>query len=229
MCSYISFLSIPVALVWRLLNNLWGFLRAIYSFFPSLFGFLFTCVLLGFSFLRNCRYVGNIHTQVTEPLLQEVFSSTGPVEGCKLIRKDKVVFLLGNFWLSLGFMLLLLCLETYFLVFVLKDSAKYADFLFSPPLQSSYGFIHYYDRRSAALAILSLNGRHLWVKEYIFITPSPSLIPFFALFLFRCFAGLGSLLKLTGHMLVVRGRTHQVRPSFHIFILLLLLRIIMEY
>lgn len=67
-------------------------------------------------FLRNCRYVGNIHTQVTEPLLQEVFTSTGPVEGCKLIRKEK----------------------------------------------SSYGFVHYFDRRSAALAILSLNGRHLF-------------------------------------------------------------------
>lgn len=66
----------------------------------------------------TCRsvYVGNIHTQVTEPLIQEVFSSTGPVEGCKLIRKEK----------------------------------------------SSYGFIHYFDRRSAALAILSLNGRHLF-------------------------------------------------------------------
>ncbi|CAN0877728.1 Oligouridylate-binding protein 1B [Linum grandiflorum] len=66
----------------------------------------------------TCRsvYVGNIHTQVTEPLLQEVFASTGPVEGCKLIRKEK----------------------------------------------SSYGFIHYFDRRSAALAILSLNGRHLF-------------------------------------------------------------------
>ncbi|KAI3512486.1 hypothetical protein L1887_19802 [Cichorium endivia] len=67
---------------------------------------------------NTCRsvYVGNIHTQVTEPLLQEVFASTGPVEGCKLIRKDK----------------------------------------------SSYGFIHYFDRRSAALAIVSLNGRHLF-------------------------------------------------------------------
>ncbi|XP_061342865.1 oligouridylate-binding protein 1B isoform X2 [Gastrolobium bilobum] len=66
----------------------------------------------------TCRsvYVGNIHTQVTEPLLQEVFAGTGPVEGCKLIRKEK----------------------------------------------SSYGFIHYFDRRSAALAILSLNGRHLF-------------------------------------------------------------------
>ncbi|KAI9162243.1 hypothetical protein LWI28_025288 [Acer negundo] len=66
----------------------------------------------------TCRsvYVGNIHTQVTEPLIQEVFSSTGPVEGCKLIRKEK----------------------------------------------SSYGFIHYFDRRSAAMAILSLNGRHLF-------------------------------------------------------------------
>ncbi|XP_054781094.1 oligouridylate-binding protein 1B-like isoform X2 [Prosopis cineraria] len=66
----------------------------------------------------SCRsvYVGNIHPQVTESLLQELFASNGPVEGCKLIRKEK----------------------------------------------SSYGFVHYFDRRSAALAILSLNGRHLF-------------------------------------------------------------------
>ncbi|KAE8656229.1 Oligouridylate-binding protein 1C [Hibiscus syriacus] len=40
----------------------------------------------------TCRsvYAGNVHSQVTEPLLQEVFASTGPVEGCKLIRKKKV-------------------------------------------------------------------------------------------------------------------------------------------
>lgn len=65
-----------------------------------------------------CRsvYVGNIHPQVTEPLLQEVFSSTGPIEGCKLIRKDK----------------------------------------------SSYGFVDYFDRRCASLAIISLNGRQLF-------------------------------------------------------------------
>uniref|UniRef100_A0A803MF76 RRM domain-containing protein n=1 Tax=Chenopodium quinoa TaxID=63459 RepID=A0A803MF76_CHEQI len=65
---------------------------------------------------HNCRYVGNIHPQVTDPLLQEVFSSTGLIEGCKLIRKEK----------------------------------------------SSYGFVDYYDRRSASLAIVSLNGRHLF-------------------------------------------------------------------
>ncbi|XP_017223560.1 oligouridylate-binding protein 1 isoform X1 [Daucus carota subsp. sativus] len=66
----------------------------------------------------TCRsvYVGNVHSQVTEPLLQEVFSSTGPLESCKLIRKEK----------------------------------------------SSYGFVDYFDRRSAALAIVSLNGRHLF-------------------------------------------------------------------
>lgn len=66
----------------------------------------------------SCRsvYVGNIHPQVNEPLLQEVFSSTGPLEGCKLIRKEK----------------------------------------------SSYGFIDYFDRRSASLAIVTLNGRHLF-------------------------------------------------------------------
>ncbi|KAL9274261.1 Oligouridylate-binding protein 1B-like protein [Drosera capensis] len=66
----------------------------------------------------KCRsvYVGNIHLQVSEPLLQEVFCSTGPVEGCKLIRKEK----------------------------------------------SSYGFIDYFDRRSASMAIMTLNGRCLF-------------------------------------------------------------------
>jgi RNA recognition motif-containing protein len=42
--------------------------------------------------LRKCSYVGNIHPQVTEPLLQELFSSAGALEGCKLIRKEKVSF-----------------------------------------------------------------------------------------------------------------------------------------
>jgi len=39
----------------------------------------------------SCRsvYVGNIHTKVTESLLAEVFSNVGPLEGCKLIRKEK--------------------------------------------------------------------------------------------------------------------------------------------
>uniref|UniRef100_A0A0E0EEC1 RRM domain-containing protein n=1 Tax=Oryza meridionalis TaxID=40149 RepID=A0A0E0EEC1_9ORYZ len=65
----------------------------------------------------TCRsvYVGNVHVQVTEALLREVFQSTGLVEGCKLIRKEK----------------------------------------------SSYGFVDYYDHRSAALAILTLNGRQI--------------------------------------------------------------------
>ncbi|XP_024023157.1 oligouridylate-binding protein 1 isoform X2 [Morus notabilis] len=66
----------------------------------------------------TCRsvYVGNIHSQVTETDLQQVFSNAGPLEGCKLIRKEK----------------------------------------------SSYGFVDYFDRRSAALAIVTLNGRHLY-------------------------------------------------------------------
>ena len=62
------------------------------------FSLVFAEILLFFSLLefivllslRKCRYVGNIHTQVSEPLLQEVFASTGPVEGCKLVRKEKV-------------------------------------------------------------------------------------------------------------------------------------------
>eukprot|EP00262_Sarcandra_glabra_P016591 TRINITY_DN5455_c1_g1_i1.p1 TRINITY_DN5455_c1_g1~~TRINITY_DN5455_c1_g1_i1.p1 ORF type:complete len:427 (-),score=100.53 TRINITY_DN5455_c1_g1_i1:106-1386(-) len=66
----------------------------------------------------SCRsvYVGNIHVNVTESLLAEVFQSTGPLEGCKLIRKEK----------------------------------------------SSFGFVDYHDRRSAALAIMTLHGRQLY-------------------------------------------------------------------
>jgi hypothetical protein len=36
--------------------------------------------------------VGNIHVNVTEKLLAEVFQTAGPLAGCKLIRKDKVEF-----------------------------------------------------------------------------------------------------------------------------------------
>uniref|UniRef100_A0ACD5WQ74 Uncharacterized protein n=1 Tax=Avena sativa TaxID=4498 RepID=A0ACD5WQ74_AVESA len=66
----------------------------------------------------TCRsvYVGNIHVQVTDALLREIFQSVGSVDGCKLIRKEK----------------------------------------------SSYGFVDYYERRSAALAILTLNGRQIF-------------------------------------------------------------------
>lgn len=41
-------------------------------------------------FLGDCRYVGNIHTQITEEMLRDVFQTTGPLEGCKLIKKEKV-------------------------------------------------------------------------------------------------------------------------------------------
>uniref|UniRef100_A0A0E0CEF6 RRM domain-containing protein n=1 Tax=Oryza meridionalis TaxID=40149 RepID=A0A0E0CEF6_9ORYZ len=63
----------------------------------------------------NSKYVGNVHPNVTESLLIEVFQSSGLVERCKLIRKEK----------------------------------------------SSFGFVDYYDRRSAALAIMTLHGRHI--------------------------------------------------------------------
>lgn len=66
----------------------------------------------------TCRsvYVGNIHPNVTESLLAEVFQSMGPLEGCKLIRKEK----------------------------------------------SSFGFVDYHDRASAALALMTLHGRELY-------------------------------------------------------------------
>ncbi|KAJ9183715.1 hypothetical protein P3X46_007529 [Hevea brasiliensis] len=71
----------------------------------------------GFDSSTCCSvYVGNIQPQVTEPLLLEVFSNAGSIEGFKLIRKEK----------------------------------------------SSYGFVDYFDHRSADLAIVTLNGRHLF-------------------------------------------------------------------
>jgi nucleolysin TIA-1/TIAR len=65
-----------------------------------------------------CRsvYVGNISVHVTEGLLAEVFGAVGPLEGCKLIKKEK----------------------------------------------SSYGFVDYYDHRSAANSILHLNGKQIY-------------------------------------------------------------------
>ncbi|KAF5456563.1 hypothetical protein F2P56_026033 [Juglans regia] len=71
----------------------------------------------GFDSSTCCSvYVGNIHVNVTEKLLAEVFQTAGPLAGCKLIRKDK----------------------------------------------SSYGFVDYLDRTSAALAIMNLHGRQLY-------------------------------------------------------------------
>lgn len=66
----------------------------------------------------TCRsvYVGNIHPSVTDNVLAEIFQSVGPLEGCKLIRKE----------------------------------------------QSSFGFVDYHDRRSAALAISNLHGRIIY-------------------------------------------------------------------
>jgi hypothetical protein len=52
----------------------------------------------------NFRYVGNVHVQVTDMLLREVFQSVGLVEGCKLIRKEKV-WLCYLFLLSAGYCL----------------------------------------------------------------------------------------------------------------------------
>ena len=42
--------------------------------------------------VMTTRYVVNVHPNVSESLLIEVFQSTGPVERCKLIRKEKVHF-----------------------------------------------------------------------------------------------------------------------------------------
>lgn len=57
------------------------------------------------SFTVLCgRYVGNIHTKVTEGLLAEVFSNVGPLEGCKLIRKEKVPVICYAFYFFFFFL-----------------------------------------------------------------------------------------------------------------------------
>lgn len=128
-----------------------------YSFMYFFFlCFLFLNLLVSL-FLRKCRFVGNIHPQVTEPLLQEVFSSTGLVEGCKLIRKEKVNFLLS----LLNLYEFSATRTSSFLLFKYCILSLTLSFTSLSVMQSSYGFIHYYDRRSAALAIVTLNGRHL--------------------------------------------------------------------
>ncbi|KAF5204444.1 hypothetical protein FRX31_005969 [Thalictrum thalictroides] len=40
----------------------------------------------------KCRYVGNIHSQVTEPVLQVVFVSTGAMKVANLIEKRREWF-----------------------------------------------------------------------------------------------------------------------------------------
>jgi hypothetical protein len=61
-------------------------------FYTKLHTFLFVVLIID---ILN-RYVGNISLQVTDSLLHEVFQSIGPVEGCKLIRKEKVTCALSE-------------------------------------------------------------------------------------------------------------------------------------
>jgi hypothetical protein len=76
-------------------------------FYTKLHTFLFVVLIID---ILN-RYVGNISLQVTDSLLHEVFQSIGPVEGCKLIRKEKVTCALSD-KTSWAF---LLCLDYVFL------------------------------------------------------------------------------------------------------------------
>ncbi|KAF9615489.1 hypothetical protein IFM89_023858, partial [Coptis chinensis] len=149
----------------------------------------------------SCRsvYVGNIHVNVSETLLAEVFQSTGPLEGCKLIRKDKascgtrdkdtmvtmiclrllepltgkwihvVKRILFSFvyqvcegqpmacWASLwGWVLRSEDRLPWGVVAYMIKRKEKLDY------KSSFGFIDYHDRRSAALAIMTLHGRQLY-------------------------------------------------------------------
>ncbi|KAF1865517.1 hypothetical protein Lal_00004893 [Lupinus albus] len=90
-----------------------------------------------------CRsvYVGNINVNVTDQLLAEVFQSAGPLAGCKLIRKEKV---------ALGPVLCVICQLA-----VISPAV-------GSTVKSSYGFVDYHDRASAALAIMTLHGRQLY-------------------------------------------------------------------
>ncbi|GAA0139966.1 hypothetical protein Leryth_010201 [Lithospermum erythrorhizon] len=77
---------------------------------------------------NTCRsvYVGNIHNQVTELLLQEVFSAAGPIESCKLIRKEKS---------SYGFVHYLDCRSATLAMLTLNTRQ-----LFGQPIKVNYAF-----------------------------------------------------------------------------------------
>lgn len=77
----------------------------------------------GFDSSACCTvYVGNIHSQVTKPFLQENFAITGAVRECRLIRKEG---------------------------------------------ESTFGFVHYFEHRSAARAVSTLNAKQLFGQAII--------------------------------------------------------------
>jgi hypothetical protein len=77
------------------------------------------------------------------------FSGVSPMRLAKFL-KDFIIYVV--FWLSV--------IDQYdrmihpFSQFPLSDENSLV-------LQSSFGFVDYYDRRSAALAIMTLHGRHM--------------------------------------------------------------------
>lgn len=73
---------------------------------------------------------------VTESLLAEMFSSVGPLESCKLIRKERV----RN--------------ESF-------ESETGCEFNLTLFFQSSFGFVDYVDHAAASVALQSLDGKQL--------------------------------------------------------------------
>ena len=126
------------------------------------------------SFGSGRSYVGNIHPKVTDSLMVELFSGIGPLEGCKLIKKDKV-WHFGPFGLSIPDPVCTDDTRVVKRINVLLDMPRdlveasdrlpvlVCTFVYLCVPQSSYGFVDYYDHRSAAAALVTLNGRHLSV------------------------------------------------------------------
>lgn len=115
--NFVCFSNYTISKIWMLNGIIYHFLVVIVALTNLE---VFNLVLIYFSvvlsrqiffliptFYDDCRYVGNIHPQVTETDLQQIFSTTGPLESCKLIRKEKVKLpFLNNFcifgWLKMS-------------------------------------------------------------------------------------------------------------------------------
>lgn len=178
-------------------------------------------VWMGRSFIWVClsflsiyhihRYIGNIHPQVSDVDLQQVFSNVGPLEGFKLIRKEKVRLLFFRYfhfsWLktindlmrkSISWLLL-------FMIIFLNSFYKW-DFIYAVILcfcwllwSSISSSCYYYSEWKASVSSIR------WTCCYIYFISRRVVLT-----VVLWFAGMVSLWRLIGRMQAVRERTLQV-------------------
>ncbi|KAL0315918.1 UNVERIFIED_CONTAM: Oligouridylate-binding protein 1 [Sesamum radiatum] len=117
--------------------------------------------------------------QVTELLLQEVFSSAGPLEGCKLIRKDKLVDLSFDILCKLN--LAVQHISTFSSVILAQRLNSNTENSTNPSLyynrdarvmwdqktgrSRGFGFVSFRNKLDAQSAINDMNGKWLGTRQ----------------------------------------------------------------